>query len=123
VYRDAGLPMRRRPRKRVAVERVPRSMPIGVNIRCSMDFVSAVVGDFSRACPVIAVDRSLPGGRVVRELDQVVLVCGCPEVIVCDNGPEFRGDLVHPVDPFRYSSASMAAGYHKRERSTSSRVG
>ena len=33
VYRDAGLSVRRRPRKRVAVERVPRSMPVGVNIR------------------------------------------------------------------------------------------
>ena len=33
VHRDAGLSVRRRPRKRVAVERVPRSMPVGVNIR------------------------------------------------------------------------------------------
>ena len=104
VYRDAGLSVRRRPRKRVAVERVPRSMPVGVNIRWSMDFVSdamadgrkfrafSVVDDFSRECPVIAVDRSLPGARVVRELDQVAQVRGYPDVIVCDNGPEFRGE-------------------------------
>ncbi len=106
VYRDAGLSVRRRPRKRVAVERVPRSVPIGVNIRWSMDFVSdamadgrkfrafSLVDDFSRECPVIAVDRSLPGARVVRELDQVALVRGYPEVIVCDNGPAFRGEAV-----------------------------
>lgn len=106
VYRDAGLSVRRRPRKRVAVERVPRSTPLGVNIRWSMDFVSdaladgrkfralSVVDDFSRECPVIAVDRSLPGERVVRELDQVALVRGYPDVIVCDNGPEFRGEAV-----------------------------
>ena len=106
VYHDAGLSVRRRPRKRVAVERVPRSMPLGVNIRWSMDFVSdaladgrkfralSVVDDFSRECPVIAVDRSLPGERVVRELDQVARVRGYPDVIVCDNGPEFRGEAV-----------------------------
>ena len=101
VYREAGLSVRRRARKRVAVERVPRSMPITVNIRWSMDFVSdaladgrkiralSIVDDFSRECPVIAVDRSLPGERVVRELEQVARVRGYPEVIVCDNGPEF----------------------------------
>ena len=106
VYRDAGLSVRRRPRKRVAVERVPRSMPVGVNIRWSTDFVSdamadgrkfracSVVDDFSRECPVIAVDRSLPGARVVRELDHVAQVRGYPDVIVCDNGPEFRGEDV-----------------------------
>jgi putative transposase len=106
VYHDAGLSVRRRPRKRVAVERVPRSMPITMNIRWSMDFVSdaladgrkfralSVVDDYSRECPVIAVDRSLPGARVVRELDQVAQVRGYPEVIVCDNGPEFRSEAV-----------------------------
>ncbi len=106
VYREAGLSVRRRARKRVAVERVPRSMPITVNIRWSMDFVSDaladgrkiralfIVDDFSRDCPVIAVDRSLPGERVVRELEQVARVRGYPEVIVCDNGPEFRGEAL-----------------------------
>ena len=106
VYREAGLSVRRRARKRVAVERVPRSMPITVNIRWSMDFVSdaladgrkiralSIVDDFSRECPVIAVDRSLPGERVVRELEQVARVRGYPEVIVCDNGPEFRGEAL-----------------------------
>ena len=106
VYAEAGLSVRRRPRKRVAVERVPRSMPVTTNIRWSMDFVSdaladgrrfrafSVVDDFSRECPVIAVDRSLPGERVVRELDQVAQVRGYPERIVCDNGPEFRSEAL-----------------------------
>ena len=106
VYREAGLSVRRRARKRVAVERVPRSTPLTVNIRWSMDFVSdaladgrkiralSIVDDFSRECPVIAVDRSLPGERVVRELEQVARGRGYPEVIVCDNGPEFRGEAL-----------------------------
>ena len=109
VYREAGLSVRRRPRKRVAVERVPRStpsMPVAPNIRWSMDFVSdaladgrkfrafSFVDDFSRECPVIAVDRSLPGERVVRELEQVAQVRGYPQAIVCDNGPEFRSEAM-----------------------------
>ena len=71
-----------------------------------MDFVSdaladgrkfrafSVVDDYSRECPAIVVDRSLPGERVVRELDHVARVRGYPDVIVCDNGPEFRGEAV-----------------------------
>ena len=106
VYREAGLAVRRRPRKRVAVERVRRSMPIAANIRWSMDFISdaladgrkfrgfSVVDDFSRECLVIAVDRSLPGERIVCELDRAAQLRGYPDVIVCDNGPEFRGEAL-----------------------------
>ncbi len=74
-----------------------------VNERWSMDFMGDsladgrtfrtfnVVDDFSREAPVIAVDQSLPGERVVRELEAVVAVRGVPETIVMDNGPEFAG--------------------------------
>lgn len=48
------------------------------------------VDHFSRAL-AIAVDRSLPGERVVRELDELVAVRGVPEMIVADNGPELAG--------------------------------
>ena len=77
VYRDAGLSVRRRPRKRVAVERVPRSVPIGVKIRWSVDFVSdamadgrkfrafSLVDDFNRECPVIC-RRPVVAGRTGR---------------------------------------------------------
>lgn len=82
-------------------------MPVGVNIRWNMDFVSdamadnrkfralSIVDDFSRECPVIAFDRSLPGERVVRELEQIARGRGYPAVIVCDNGPEFRGEALN----------------------------
>ena len=45
VYRNAGLSVRRRARKRVAVERLPRSMPVAVNIRWSRDVVSDALAD------------------------------------------------------------------------------
>ena len=57
-----------------------------------MDFVSdalydgrkfrclTVIDDFSRECPMIVVDTSLPGHRVAQELGGA----GLPETIVCD---------------------------------------
>jgi len=50
-----------------------------------------LVDDYSREAPIIVVDQSLPGERIVRELDAVVAVRGVPEMIVMDNGPEFAG--------------------------------
>ena len=46
-----------------------------------------LVDDFSREAPTIVVDHSLPGERIVRELDAVVAERGTPEMIV----PEFAG--------------------------------
>jgi putative transposase len=106
VYREEGLHVRRRKRKRVAVPRVPLPAPAAPNDQWSMDFVSDALGDgrkfraltlvddFTRESPVIAVDFSLPGERVVRVLDDVAAARGYPTVIVCDNGPEFAGEAL-----------------------------
>jgi putative transposase len=48
-----------------------------------------VLDDFSRDAPLIVVDLSLPGRRVVREADILGQLRGLPETIVMDNGPEF----------------------------------
>ena len=50
-----------------------------------------IVDDYSRECPVIEVDTSLGGRRVVRVLDRLAETRGLPEVITIDNGPEFTG--------------------------------
>jgi putative transposase len=106
VYREEGLHVRRRKRKRVAVPRVPLPAPAAPNEQWSMDFVSDALGDgrkfraltlvddFTREAPAITVDFSLPGARVVRVLDDVAAIRGYPTVIVCDNGPEFAGDAL-----------------------------
>ncbi len=74
-----------------------------VNERWSMDFMGDsladgrtfrtlnIVDDFSREAPTIVVDLSLPGRRVVRELDALGQQRGLPKMIVMDNGPEFIG--------------------------------
>jgi putative transposase len=101
LYREEGLQVRKRKRKRIArADRRPIETPIQVNERWSMDFMSDVlsngrrfrtlniVDDHSRECPAIEVDTSLPGVRVVRVLDRLAEIRGLPRAIVVDNGPE-----------------------------------
>ncbi len=75
-------------------------VPLVPNERWSMDFQHDllatgqrfrslnIVDDFSRECPAIEVDTSLPGTRVVRVLDRLAETRGLPLEIVLDNGPE-----------------------------------
>ena len=102
MYREEGLAVRRKRRKRVAqTQRRPKVVPDQVNARWSMDFMSDtlatgrcfrtfnVVDDFSRECLAIEVDFSLSGERVTRVLDRLIEERGKPESLVMDNGPEF----------------------------------
>jgi putative transposase len=104
IYRDAGLQVRRRRRKRLTrADRVPLPMPGQRLERWSMDFTVDtladgrgfrtlnIVDDFTRECVAIEVDRSLPGLRVARVLDRLHTAIGLPQCIVVDNGPEFAG--------------------------------
>jgi len=102
VYRELGLAVRRKKRKRVAqANRLPRVVPIGPNIQWSMDFMRDtlasgrvfrtlnVVDDATRECLAIEVDTSLSGERTARVLDRVAEKRGAyPSRIILDNGPE-----------------------------------
>ncbi len=100
MYREEGLAMRIRQRRRIrwagAVSSMVARKP---NERWSIDCVSTgrvirmltVVDDCTRECPAIEVDTSLGGLRVRRVLDRIAEKRGLPEAIVLDNGPEFRG--------------------------------
>lgn len=50
-----------------------------------------VLDNFSRECRAIEVNTSLPGSVVTRVLDEIAAERGYPDIIVVDNGPEFRG--------------------------------
>ena len=104
LYVEEGLQVRKRKRKRVSrAERCPMAVPRAPNERWSMDFqhdllatgqrirTLNIVDDFSRECPAIEVDTSLPGARVVRVLDRLAATRGLPQEIVLDNGPEMTG--------------------------------
>mgnify|MGYP001611787921 CR=1 FL=1 len=54
----------------------------------------AIIDDYSRECPVIKVDTSLGGARVVSVLNRLEETRGWPEVITMDNGPEFAGKVL-----------------------------
>lgn len=101
LYREERLAVRRRgSRKRALGTRAPMTLPQGRNQRWSLDFLSdafsdgrrfrilAIVDDFTRECLALVADTSLPGLRVVRELEALVVARGRPAMIVSDNGTE-----------------------------------
>ena len=107
LYREERLQVRRRSgRKRALGTRAPLAIPQGANQRWSLDFLSdafadgrrfrilAVVDDFARECLALAADTSLPGLRVVRELDVIIAWRGRPAMCVSDNGTELTGMAV-----------------------------
>ena len=104
IYREEGLSLRLKKRKKkAAVLRVRLPQAQHTEQRWSMDFVAdstlagrrfralAIVDDYSRECPAIEVDSSIPGTKVVEVLEGLAETRGLPEVITVDNGPEFAG--------------------------------
>lgn len=98
LYREEGLQVRTKRRKKLQRPRTPMAVPTRANERWSLDFVSDqlangrrfrvlnVVDDFSRVCVLQVVDLSISGQRLARELAR--LGDRLPRTIVCDNGPE-----------------------------------
>ena len=107
LYRDAGLTVRRRKRKRIGpVERRPLPKPTAANQSWSMDFVAdglangrrlrclTLVDDYTRESLAIEVDTSLPGLRVIAVLDRLAESRGLPRSITVDHGPEFESQAL-----------------------------
>lgn len=107
LYREAGLAVRRRKRKRIALfERKPLAKPTTVNRSWSMDFVAdgliggrklrclTIVDDYSRECVALEVDTSINGRRVTAVLDRLEDLRGLPLSITVDHGPEFEGQAL-----------------------------
>jgi putative transposase len=114
LYREAGLAVRRRGRKRCgAVPRGEIARPAGPNVQWSLDFVSdalargrrirllTVLDTFTREALAIEVDTSLPGERVVQVLTRVVGERGAPRELVLDNGPELTSRV---LDQWAYTT-------------------
>ena len=115
LYRDAGLAVRRRKRKRIGVlERKPLPKPSRANVSWSMDFVAdgliggrrlrclTIVDDCTRECLAIEVDTSITGQRVQAVLDRLADTRGLPHSITVDNGPEFDSQV---LDQWAYRRA------------------
>lgn len=102
IYRELELNLRIKPRKRLKRARPsPLAVPEMPNDVWSMDFMADqlqdgrsfrtfnVLDDFNREGLGIEVDLSLPSGRVIRSLEQIIEWRGTPKAIRCDNGPEY----------------------------------
>lgn len=97
---------KREGRKRAIGTRAPMAFPQEPNQRSSLDFVSDalsdgrrvrmlnVIDDFSRECLAAAIDTSLSGIRVDRELDRIAGMRGYPCMVLRDNGTEPTGNAV-----------------------------
>lgn len=112
VYRDAGLQVKQRKRKQVAVARVPRPAATQPNHVWAMDCINdqcatgrrfrvlSLIDTGTRECLALEVDTSLPAARVVRVLDDVTSLRGVPRAISVDNGPEF---VARALDAWAYA--------------------
>ena len=103
VYKAMGLNLPRRKKRRLPDRpRHPLDAPEIVNHIWSLDFMSDalyqgkrrfrtlnVLDEGVREILAIVIDTSIPGGRVVRTLEQLVDWRGKPLAIRVDNGPEF----------------------------------
>lgn len=100
IYKEAGLSVKRRKRKRLTRERKEVPMTVKANQEWALDFVSdkvasgrsirmlTVVDTFTRECLALEVDTGFASRRVTGVLDRVLSVRGKPERIRSDNGPE-----------------------------------
>jgi putative transposase len=139
VYREAGLPIRRKRRKRLLRAGFVRPAVRGANQEWALDFVHdaaesgrkfrvlSVIDVYTRECLALEVETSFASRRVTRELEKIVTERGVPEAIRCDNGPEFTSrhflawgmerkiELVH-VEPGRPMQNGYVESFHGKLR-------
>jgi putative transposase len=101
VYREAGLAVRRKARKRLVREGSPQPMLTAANQEWAVDFahdalangrairVLTVEDEYTRESLALPVDTSFASRRVTRELERILAEREKPQAIRCDNGPEF----------------------------------
>lgn len=104
IYAEESLAIRRKKKKkRSPFLRVPLPEATMPNETWSMDFVHdacangtkvkvlTIVDNFTRSCPGLLTQSSIPGRKVTAFLDQQAMMQGYPGSIRVDNGPEFTG--------------------------------
>jgi putative transposase len=101
LYKELGLQVRKRRKKKSGNTRVPLVAAAHANQTWSMDFVSdaldsgrriktlVVADDYTHECVQIACDFGMGAQYVTRMLDEAARFRGYPKAIRTDNGPEF----------------------------------
>jgi putative transposase len=102
IWREEGLLLKRRKRRRLKVPVQPRYELSAANQAWCLDFchdrlengrafrILAVLDCFTRECLLLKASPHFPSSSVQRELEWLFLVHGKPQRLVSDNGPEFR---------------------------------
>ncbi len=139
IYREEGLQVRRKRRKKLKRPRVPLAVPTRITERWSVDFVSDqlangrrfrvfnIVDDFSRECVAQIADFSISGLRLTRELDRTSERRPLPDKIVCDNGPKLtckamffwakkRGVKLHFIQPGKPTQNAFVESFNGKFR-------
>ena len=101
LYREEGLMVRRRKRKRVVRERSAEVLLSAPNQEWALDFVSdalatgralrglTILDSYTRVSPAIEVATGICSRKVTRTLERIIGERGKPQTLRCDNGPEF----------------------------------
>lgn len=140
IYRAAGLQVRKRIRRKLALGRGPIDrVATAPNQRWSLDFVHdrlrtnrrfrilAVGDDCTRENLALEADFAFSGDRMTRVLDTIAAVRGYPETIVMDNGPEMvslamlrwavdRGVRLHHIAPGKPIQNAFIESFNGRLR-------
>lgn len=102
VWREEGLALRHKKRRKLVVPKTDGPELTGPNQAWCLDFcherlengrharILGVLDCFTRECLLLKASSSFPAFAVEKELEWLFLVHGKPEAIVSDNGPEFR---------------------------------
>lgn len=139
VYREAGLMIRRKTRKRLRREGTPQPAWDGPNQEWALDFVQdaaaggrkfralSVVDPYTRECLALEVDSSMGSRRVTRVLEALLAERGAPQALRADNGPEFTSrhflawcaerkiELVH-IEPGKPVQNAHVESFHGKLR-------
>ena len=139
VYREAGLTVKRKMRKRLLRLGSPRPVLTGANQEWALDFahdgmasgralrVLSVVDACTRECLALEVDTSFASRRVTRALEAILAQREKPLAIRCDNGPELTSrhflawcierqiELVH-IQPGKPQQNGHVESFHARLR-------
>ena len=139
VYREAGLCVKRKKRKRLVRTGPGAAVLSRANQEWALDFVHDVLGTgrrvrvlsvldaYTRECLVLEVDTSFASRRVTRVLERLIAERGRPESLRCDNGPELTSrhflawcverkiQLVH-IEPGRPMQNGKVESFHGKFR-------
>jgi putative transposase len=139
LYREAGLMIRRKARKRLRRVGSPRPAVTAANQEWALDFVHdaaesgrkfrtlSVLDVYTREALALEVDTSIGSRRATRVLETILRERGKPAAIRCDNGPEFTSrhfvawcieqgiELVH-IEPGKPVQNAHVESFHGRLR-------